>query len=374
MSLRAVITLGLAALAVGCTRPSDGEVRIGQFGSFTGPEATFGQATDRGVRLAVDARNAAGGINGRRVVLYTEDNQGKAEDTVSLVKKLVGQSKVVALLGEVASTRSLAAASIAQQLGIPMISPSSTDPDVTKDRDFVFGTCFIDPVQGPILARFAAQDLKMKRVAILRDSKSDYSLGLTEFFTKTFESLGGKVVASLDYASGDPDFKAQLTKIRALDPEGLFVPGYYNDVGPIARQARELGIKARFIGGDGWGNPKLPELSKGAVEGAYFANFYSSDNPSPATTKYAADYRARYGHDSDPLAAAGFDAAGILMTAIERASEPTPRAIRDQIAKIHGYKGATGTTTINAGGNADKDVFVVQIRGTSNKHVKTFTK
>ena len=251
------LILALGGFAPACTRPQPdpGEIRVGQFGSFTGPEATFGQATDRGVRLAIDQRNAAGGVRGRAVRLITEDNQGKAEDTVTIVKKLISRGQVLALIGEVASTRSLAAASIAQNLGIPMISPSSTSPDVTKDRDFIFGTCFIDPVQGPIIARFAAQDLKLKRVAILRDTKSDYSVGLSKFFDQTFTKLGGQVVATVDYASNDPEFKAQITKIRALKPDGLFVPGYYNDLGLIARQVAELGLKNGASGGRRVGKP-----------------------------------------------------------------------------------------------------------------------
>jgi len=365
-----------AISAAGCTksRVPDGELRIGQFGSFTGSEATFGQSTDRGIRLLIDARNAAGGVRGKKIVLITEDNQGKAEDTVAIVKKLIAQDQVVALLGEVASTRSLAAAPIAQQYKIPMITPSSTNPEVTKKRDFVFRVCFIDPVQGPIMARFAAEDLKFQRVAILRDIKSDYSVGLSKFFAEKFTQLGGRIVTTLDYASNDPDFKAQLTQIRAADPQGIFVPGYYNDLGPIARQARELGLKVPLLGGDGWDSPKLFELASGAMNGAYFSNHYSAESPNPATKKFVEDYLAKYGVPSDGLAAAGYDAAGILVTAIERASELTPKAIRAEIAKITDYAGATGTISINAERNADKDVFVVQIAGPTYKFIKMFPK
>ena len=280
----------------------------------------------------------------------------------------------MALIGEVASTRSLAAAPIAQQYKIPMITPSSTNPEVTRKRDFVFRVCFIDPVQGPIMARFAAEDLKFKRVAVLRDIKSDYSIGLSKYFVEKFKQLGGEIVATLDYSSNDPDFKAQLTQIRAANPEGLFIPGYYNDLGPIARQARELGITAPLMGGDGWDSPKLFELASGAVEGGYFSNHYSAESPNPATVKFVRDYKAKYGVDSDGLAAAGYDAAGILLTAIERAKEPTAKAIRAEIAKIKDYPGATGNITINSERNADKDVFIVRIKGESYKLVKMFPK
>ena len=371
---------GLIAFALGAglgctkTRVPEGELRIGQFGSFTGSEATFGQSTDRGIRLMIDARNAAGGVRGKKIVLISEDNQGKAEDTIAIVKKLIAQDQVVALLGEVASTRSLAAAPIAQQYKIPMITPSSTNPAVTAKRDYVFRVCFIDPVQGPIMARFVAEDLKFKRVAILRDIKSDYSLGLAKFFAAKFQELGGQVVASLDYSSNDPDFKAQLTQIRALDAQGIFVPGYYSDLGPIARQARELGLKIPLMGGDGWDSPKLFELAAGAMEGSYFTNHYSAESTNPATQKFVRDYRAKYGVSSDGLAAAGYDAAGILLAAIERAPDLTPKSIRAELARTTDYPGATGTISINADRNADKDVFVVKIVGDTYKFVKMFRK
>ena len=372
---RVVLTV-LSILLFGCTqgRVPDNEIRIGQFGSFTGSEASFGQSTDRGIRLIFDAKNAAGGVKGKKLVLITEDNQGKAEDTTSIVKKLIAQDQVVALLGEVASTRSLAAAPIAQNYKIPMITPSSTNPEVTKKGEYVFRVCFIDPVQGPIMARFAAEDLKLKRVAVLRDIKSDYSMGLSKFFTEKFKALGGEIVATLDYASNDPDFKAQLTQIRAAQPDGLFIPGYYNDLGPIARQARELGIKVPMLGGDGWDSPKLFELSAGALEGAYYANHYSDESTSPVTQKFIAEYKSKYGVHADGLAAAGYDAAGILVDAMERASELTPKAIRDELARTTDFNGATGRISINAERNADKDVFVVKVSGNATKFVKVFAK
>lgn len=375
--LSSVLAVCVVGVGVGgCTqsRVPEDEIRIGQFGSFTGSEASFGQSTDRGIRLIFDAKNAAGGIRGKKIVLVTEDNQGKAEETTSIVKKLIAQDQVIALLGEVASTRSLAAAPIAQNYKIPMITPSSTNPEVTKKGDFVFRVCFIDPMQGPIMARFAAEDLKLKKVAILRDIKSDYSMGLSKFFTAKFKELGGEVVATLDYTSNDPDFKAQLTQIRAVAPDGLFVPGYYNDLGPIARQARELGLKIPLLGGDGWDSPKLFELSAGALEGAYYANHYSAESPSPVTQKFIRDYRKAYGVQADGLAAAGYDAAAILLDAIERAPTLTPKAIRDELARTVDFNGATGRITINKDRNADKDIFIVKVAGNAVKFVKVFAK
>ncbi|MGE0527612.1 MAG: ABC transporter substrate-binding protein, partial [Bdellovibrionales bacterium] len=279
------------ALGLGCTKKEPAtsmakEIRIGQFGSMSGGEATFGQSTDKGVRLAIDAVNAAGGIKGKKIVLITEDDQGKPEEASAVVKKLITQDKVISLLGEVASTRSRAAALIAQKYKIPMVSPSSTNPQVTEVGDYIFRVCFIDPFQGPVMARFAHENLKLKRVAVLKDLKSDYSLGLTEFFTKRFEELGGKIVAIENFQTGDSDFKAQLTEIRGANPDGIFIPAYYTEVGLIALQARELGIKAVLLGGDGWDSPKLFEIGQKAIEGAYFSNHYASESPNPATQKF----------------------------------------------------------------------------------------
>lgn len=345
------------------------EIRIGQFGSMTGGEATFGQSTDKGIRLVIDAKNAAGGIKGRKIVLITEDNQGKPEEAAAVVKKLITQDGVVAILGEVASTRSLAAAPIAQQYKIPMVSPSSTNPKVTQVGDYIFRVCFIDPFQGPVMAKFAYENLKLKSVAVLKDLKSDYSLGLSEFFVKKFKELGGSVVAEQTFQTGDSDFKAQLTQIRGKNPDAIFIPAYYTEVGLIARQARQLGIKAVLLGGDGWDSPKLFEIGQAAISGAYFSNHYATESPVAATQAFIKDYKAKFNETPDGLAAAGYDAARILVDAMEKAPELTPQAIRDQLAKTVDFDGATGKITINAERNADKEAFIVKVEGGTLKFV-----
>jgi branched-chain amino acid transport system substrate-binding protein len=377
---RILIVLSAVVLSSGCTKKEGGgdaaasaanatEIRIGQYGSMTGGEATFGQSTDKGVRLAIDAKNAAGGIKGKKLVLITEDNQGKPEEAAAVVKKLIAQDKVVALLGEVASTRSLAAAPIAQAAKIPMVSPSSTNPKVTQVGDYIFRVCFIDPFQGPVMARFTRENLKLKKVAILKDLKSDYSLGLAEFFVKKFKELGGEIVAEQNFQTGDSDFKAQLTQIRSANPDAIFIPAYYTEVGLIARQARQLGLKAVLLGGDGWDSPKLFEIGQQAVEGAYFSNHYASESPNPATQDFIKKYKEKYNESPDGLSAAGYDAAMILIAAIERAPTPTPEAIRNELAKTTGFDGATGKITINSERNADKDAFIVKVEGKALKFV-----
>lgn len=371
-SIFSAILVGFFVLGAGCTKNSGGtasdEILVGQFGSMTGGEATFGQSTDKGVRLAIDAKNAAGGIKGKKIKLITLDNQGKPEEAAAVVKKLITQDKVVAILGEVASTRSLAAAPIAQANKIPMVSPSSTNPEVTRKGDYIFRVCFIDPFQGSVMARFAHDNLKLKKVAVLKDLKSDYSLGLAEFFINKFKELGGNVVAEQTFQTGDADFKAQLTQIRGSAPDALFIPAYYTEVGLIARQARQLGIKAILLGGDGWDSPKLYEIGQKAVEGGYFSNHYATESTNPATINFIKEFKAKYSETPDGLAAAGYDAAMVLIAAMER-SDLTPTSIRDQIAKTAGFDGATGKITINKDRNADKDAFIVKVEGKTMKFV-----
>ena len=366
-------------LSTGCTKksgtdaaqetPAAQEIRIGQFGSMTGGEATFGQSTDKGIRLAIDAKNAAGGIKGKKIVLITEDNQGKPDEASTVVKKLITQDKVIALLGEVASTRSLAAAPIAQQYKIPMISPSSTNPKVTQVGDYIFRVCFIDPFQGPVMARFAKENLKFNKVAILKDLKSDYSMGLSEFFVQKFKEMGGEIVSEQNFQTGDSDFKAQLTQIRSKNPEAIFIPAYYTEVGLIARQARQLGIKAILLGGDGWDSPKLSEIGQAAIDGAYFSNHYSTESPNPKTQEFIKAYQEKFNEVPDGLAASGYDAAMILLQAMEKAPELTSTAIRDQIASTVDFDGATGKITINKDRNADKAAFIVKVQGKAMKFV-----
>lgn len=363
--------IAVGALFSACTKKSGDEIVIGQYGSMTGGEATFGQATDEGIRVAIEEVNAAGGIRGKKIKLITMDDQGKAEEAASVVTRLIEQEKVVALLGEVASSRSLAAAPIAQGKKIPMVTPSSTNPKVTEVGDYIFRTCFIDPFQGTVMAKFARENLKLKKVAILRDVKSDYSVGLADYFIQKFKELGGEIVADSSYQSGDVDFKAQLTSFKGTNPEGLFIPGYYTEVGLIARQARELGIKAKLMGGDGWDSPKLSEIGGTAVDGSVFSNHYSNETTDPVAVEFMNKFKAKYNKLPDGLSAAGYDGAKVLLKAMQAAPDFSPTSIRDQLAKISDYTGVTGKITINAQRNATKSAVVVEVAGKANKYVTT---
>ena len=368
----------LAALIMSaCTKkanenPSD--ILIGEFGSFTGGEATFGQSTSEGIKLAFTEQNAAGGIHGKKLKLITLDNQGKPEEARSSVQRLITQDKVVAVIGEVASSRTLAAAPVAQQYKVPMITPSSTNPKVTEVGDYIFRVCFIDPFQGLVMAKFASQEIKKTRVAILRDVKSDYSTGLADVFATEFKKMGGTIVGDESYQAGETDFKAQLTQLKGKKPEAIFVPGYYTEVGLIARQARQLGMTIPLLGGDGWDSEKLSELGQGAINGSYFSNHYTTESTEPAVVNFIKKYRETYaGKTPDGLAALGYDAAKILIAAIDRTTEVTPKNIRDEIAKTQNYAGVTGVITINEKRDATKSAVVVRVDGKVNRFVKTIT-
>ncbi len=383
-----VMSFAMIAIAVGCTKKTENaapeatasksveqaagsEIRIGEYGSFTGTEATFGISTHHGIEMAFDEKNKAGGIKGKQLKLIYFDDQGKSDEAAAVVTRLISQEKVVAIIGEVASGRSLAAGPIAQQNKIPMISPSSTNPKVTEIGDFIFRVCFIDPFQGTVMAKFAFNDLKAKKVAILRDIKNDYSVGLADFFKKTFTEMGGEIVEDKGYQNGDIDFKGQLTAIKGKKPDAIFVPGYYTDVGLIARQSRQLGMKMPLLGGDGWDSPKLSEIGKDAINGSYFSNHYTTESTDPTVQDFIKKYKERYNETPDGLAALGYDSAKILIEALERTPQPTPQAIRDEVAKTKDFKGVTGKITINAQRNADKSAVVVQVQGNTNRFVTT---
>lgn len=363
-----IVALGL----VGCTKSAD-EIRVGEFGSLTGNDATFGISTNKGIRLAFDEVNEKGGIKGKKIKLITVDDEGKTEVAAQAVTRLITQEKVVAILGEVASSRSKAAAPIAQEYKIPMITPSSTNPDVTKVGDMVFRVCFIDPFQGFVMAKFATEHLKLKKAAILRDVKNDYSVGLADVFSADFKKMGGEIVADLSYQAGDVDFKAQLTQIRSKNPEAIFVPGYYTEVGLIAKQARDLGIKVPLLGGDGWDSSKLSEIGKDAVNGSYFSNHYTSESTDPVVQDFIKRFQAKFGEIPDGLAAMGYDAAKVLAAAMERAHDLSPQAIRDEIAKTKDFPGVTGKITLNENRDAVKSAVVVQVQGAVNKYVTTIS-
>lgn len=370
---RTLIALGLIAAmlaSTGCTSRSSncadpgGTIKIGVYGDLTGQTSSFGQSTRNGSQMAADEINAAGGINGRQVQLIHEDDQGEPGKAATVVAKLINQDQVRALIGEVASSNSIAAAPNAQEGKVPMISPSSTNPKVTQIGDYIFRVCFIDPFQGEVMAKFAANSLKAKRAAILFDSNSDYSKGLIQFFKQSFvDKLGGQIVAEQAYAQRDRDFTGQLTQIRSANPDVIYVPGYYQEVGVIAKQTKQLGIKAPLLGGDGWDSPQLWDLGGESLNGSFISNHYSVDDPSPVIQDFVKRYKAKYnGVAPDALAALAYDAMMVLADSIKRANGTECAALRDAIAQTKDFKGITGVITLDAERNAVKPAVVLELR------------
>jgi branched-chain amino acid transport system substrate-binding protein len=340
-----------------------GEILVGEYGSLTGGQATFGQSTHNAVMLAVDEINSAGGVNGRKIRVITEDDQSKSEEAANAVTKLISQNNVVAVIGEVASSASLAAGPICQSNKVPMITPSSTNEKVTQIGDYIFRMCFIDPYQGEAMANFISKQLKMKRAAVLIDVKSDYSTGLAANFERVFIANGGQIVGKQSYAQGDSDFRSQLTALKATNPEVIFVPGYYNEIGQIAIQARDLGMQQPLAGGDGWESPKLFEIGGKALDGCFYSNHYHVDDPTPAVREFVQKYSERYGAKPDALAALGYDAARVLGEAIKRAGTTEGPKLRDAIAATKGFTGVTGNITLGPDRNPiGKKLAILEVR------------
>lgn len=351
-----------AALFLGSCAKKEGTIKIGEFASMTGKEASYGQASHKGTLLAVEEINAAGGVLGKQLELITEDNQSKAGESVTIVKKFISRDKVVAVLGEVASSRSLEAAPVCQNAKIPMISPSSTNPKVTEAGDYVFRVCFIDPFQGTVMAKFAKDSLKIRKVALLTSVSNAYSVGLAKYFKERFAEDGGTIALEQKYAEGEKDFRAQLTAIKAAGVAGVFVPGYYAEVALICKQAQDLGLNVPLFGADGWESPELVEIGGKAVEGTYFATHYSPDNQDSAVVAFNERFRKRWGDVSDTLTGLGYDSVMMLVDAIKRAGTTDGSRLRDALAATKNLRGVTGAITLDPLRNPTKSAVVLTVK------------
>ena len=374
MFKRSVFALSVlvAFLFKGCgPTGSDTEILIGEYSSLTGTAATFGTSTHNGLLLAVDEINQAGGLLGKKVKLLTEDTQSKPEEAATGVTKLISRDQVKVVIGEVASGRSLAAAPICQASGIPMVSPASTNPKVTQVGDYIFRICYLDPFQGYVTAKFVYGTLNARRVAILKDVKNEYSIGLTEFFTEHFTKAGGEIIVEQAYSEGDNDFKAQLTALKALNPDVIFVPGYYTEVALIVKQARELKMMMPFVGGDGWDSSKLLEIGGEAMNNTYYCNHYSPEDTSSHVQQYVARYRERFNETPDALAALGYDAGMIVFDAIKRAGSTEGAKVRDALLQTRNFQGVAGVVSIDADRNATKSAVIIAIENGKSFYKET---
>ncbi len=358
----------LTATAVFAAEP----IKLGEYASLTGKEAGFGQTSHHGIILALEEINAAGGVLGRPLELAYEDNQTKSGESATAVKKLLSRDKVVALIGEVSSGRSLEAAPIAQAAHIPMVAPAATNPKVTQTGTYIFRVCFIDPFQGTVMAKFAKEDLKAKKVAILSSVSNAYSLGLAKFFKETFVPAGGEVVTEKNFSEGDKDFRAQLTAVKAAGVDAVFVPGYYTESALIVRQARDLGLTMPFFGGDGWEDEQLLKIGGEALNGCYYSTHFSAENTDPVVAGFATKYKARWnGEVPGAFSALGYDAVYVIADAIKRAGTTDGPKLRDALAATKNFPGVSGVTTIDKDRNASKAATIIALHDGKAKFFKT---
>ncbi len=368
LAVASLCALGTAALGCsGCNpggnKPSQDIWKVGAYLSLSGAETQFGVDTKEGIELAFDEVNQAGGIKGKNVKVLFEDDKTNPQEATNKVLQLIDRDKVVAILGEVSSSRSKAGGIVANKKKVPMITPSSTHPEVTQVGPFVFRVCFTDDMQGRMGAEFIVNKLGKKRIAQLFTSDDLYSSGLAHEFREHVKRLGAEIVIEKSFLETETNFTTYITEIRDAKPDMIYAPIYYTAMVPIARQAKAAGVKGEmFVGGDGWDADTLLADAGDELEGAFFTNHYAPDVPWPNSKQFLARYKERYKRDPTSLAAMGYDAARVLADAIGRAKDETPDAIRQAIQETTDFQGATGTISIDASRNADKPLVVVQIK------------
>jgi len=360
----------LAGVFAGCggSAADSKEIKIGGDFELTGGVASYGQSAVNGAKLAFKQVNASGGVLGKQINFITADNKSEPSESANAVTKLITQDKAVVIMGAVASSNTLAAVQIASDNKVPLLTPTSTNPKVTVDdngkvKDYIFRSCFIDPFQGTVMANFATKTLKAKTAVIYIDNSSDYAKGLAQFFEESFVKNGGQVLAKEAYLQKDQDFKATLTKIKAANPDVVYVPGYYEEVGKIVKQGRELGIISPVLGGDGWDSPKLVEMAgKEVLNNTYFSNHYSTEDKDPKVSKFVEDYTKEYNQTPDALAALGYDGAMMIVDAIKRAGSAEPDKIKEALAQTKGLELVTGLISLDASHNPIKSAVIIEMK------------
>lgn len=347
-------------------------IKIGVYEPMTGAMAAGGQMTWEGIALAHEMQPT---VLGRPIKLILVDNKSDKVESANAVARLVEQEKVVAIIGSYGSSNSIAGGDVAEKAGIPMVTDSATNPLVTQGKKFVFRACFIDPFQGEVMAKYAFHNLKLTKVAILKDVAQDYSVGLANYFKKTFTKLTGdanSVVAEVAYQTGDQDFTAQLTQVISSKAEAVFVPGYFGDAALIAKQLRQLGSKIPILGGDALDAPELMSIGGKAAEGVTISSFYSAEAPAnEVAKKFVAAYKSKYGKTPNANAALGFDTYNMVVDAIRRAGSTDPKAIRDALATTKGFIGVTGSISIDENGDATKDAVILRVENGVFRYVTT---
>lgn len=353
------LVLGLATtVAMAQNKPN---LKIGASFPISGGQSTYGEESLNGAELALSELKTLDPDLASRISLVKEDEKSNPVDAANAVKKLLDVDKVDIVFGSVASSNTLAMTAAALERSRPLLTPASTNPDVTKKGDLIFRTCFIDPFQGSVLASFALNNLGKKKAAILLDAKSDYSKGLAQFFEEAFKAGGGEIVATEAYEQGKKEFKTQLTSIRSKAPDVLLIPGYYQEAGLIMKQAKQMGFNVTMLGGDGWDSPTLFDLAGAeAVQGHYFSSHFSADDTDPAVQKFVSTYKAKYKKAPGAMAALGYDGILVIADAFKRANANDGKALAKALGETAGFKGVSGTITINKNRDAEKDAVVLK--------------
>jgi branched-chain amino acid transport system substrate-binding protein len=366
-SVMAITLLSGCGTSTGSSSSAGDTIKIGAIGPLSGAASTYGISVKEGAQLLEKEVNGAGGINGKKIQFIFEDDQADPNSSMQAFNKLVDSEKVSAILGPVTSGATLAVAPNATAKQIPMITPTATEPTITKvGGDYMFRGCFVDSFQGDVLAKYATEKLGKKTAAVLYNSGSDYSKGIADSFKAKFEAAGGTVGEFLTYNDKDTDFKAQLTKIKSLNPDVLVLPDYYNVVGLIAKQARGMGIQSQLLGGDGWESEELTKIGQDAVNGALYINHYYSGDTDPAVKSFVDSYKKEYNKEPDAFAALSYDTSKILVKAIEKAGKTDGAAIKDALAGME-MTSVTGNIKFNSDRSAIKSAAIIKVDG--NKKV-----
>jgi branched-chain amino acid transport system substrate-binding protein len=364
----------VAGILAGCSGTKEGSgdsntIKIGVNLELSGGVASYGESIEKGINLAADELNKKGGMNGKKIELVKVDNKSDAAEATNGAIKLTSQDKVAAIIGAATSGDTVAQAQIADDTKTVLLTPSGTSPNVTvgdngKLNDYVFRICFIDPFQGTVAANFASKQLKVKNAAIFADSSSDYAKGLSASFKKTFEADGGSVVSEEAYVAKDTDFRATLTRIKAKNPAFIFIPGYYEEVGLIIKQAREMGISVPFMGADGWDSPKLVELAGASnLNNTYITNHYSSEDPDKKIQDFVSKFKEKNNGDSpNAFNALGYDSVYLLADAVKRAGSTDPGKIKDALASTKDLSLVTGNVTVDKDHNPVKSATVLEYK------------
>lgn len=362
------IFMGALTGCGGGSKGAEGEtIKVGGLLEMTGGSASFGISSKNGIDLALKKINEKGVLGGKKLSIVVADTKSEASEATNGMQKLISQDKVVAVIGPNQSSAVIASGAISNGAKVTDITPMGTNPDVTVDpgtqkvKPYSFRTCFIDPFQGTVMAAFASNDLKVKKAAIYIDNTSDYAKGLAQFFKENFVKNGGEVVIEEAYLQKDTDFKSTLTKIKAANPDFIYIPGYYQEVGLIVKQAREMGITVPMAGGDGWDSAKLPEIAgKAALENTFFSSLYSPDDTSDLNKNFVAEYKKAYNTNPDVFAALAYDSTLLVAEAIEKAGSADPAKIGEAMAKISGFKGVSGEVTFNEQHNPIKSAVIIE--------------